>query len=367
MIKCEVPGCNREFKTKSGYASHLRAHKRKGDVTPEQARERKMRALASELSFWKKQAKRYEVEASMVDRICEVIRTAVDPLPEVKKPVAVEKEKGKRDETVVLFLSDTHIGKLTPSYNFDVFGERLEKLQISMMSIVYALRSIRPLKKLVIVFGGDIVDGESLYPGQIEKIQEHVLSQIYRSGVPEFQRFLWFCLENFEEVEIHAVRGNHGKQTGRSKWTASKSTNWDFFFYHTLKIAIGEQPRLTWNIYDKDWKAKFKIYDWGFLACHGDMIRRYYNLPHYGMSRQATRWQATYRDELKLHYFLYGHFHSSAAGWRFNQAVMFNNGSFVTDDEFAEEQLGVGSTPEQLMFGVHPEHGVSWRYVINLE
>ena len=70
---------------------------------------------------------------------------------------------------------------------------------------------------------------------------------------------------------------------------------------------------------------------------------------------------------MKLDYFIYGHFHTSVAGMRWGQIISFLNGSFVTDDEFGEEHLAVGSVPEQLLLGVHPKYGVSWRYVLALK
>lgn len=93
----------------------------------------------------------------------------------------------------------------------------------------------------------------------------------------------------------------------------------------------------------------------------------YYNLPDYGMSRQATRWANAYRDKIKLTHFMFGHFHSLNAGKRFNQIIYYGNGSFVTDDDFAEENLGIYSKPEQLLVGVHPTKGVTWRYPMHLE
>jgi len=52
---------------------------------------------------------------------------------------------------------------------------------------------------------------------------------------------------------------------------------------------------------------------------------------------------------------------------RWNDLTIFVNGSWITDDEYAEEQLGVASVPEQLLLGIHPVYGVSFRHVIKLD
>jgi hypothetical protein len=84
------------------------------------------------------------------------------------------------------------------------------------------------------------------------------------------------------------------------------------------------------------------------------------------MTRQAQRWCNAYRDKIELNYFLFSHFHSLSCGQRFNDIEIFVNGSFVTDDEYAERSMGVCSYPEQLLIGIHSEHGISWRFNLHL-
>ena len=152
----------------------------------------------------------------------------------------------------------------------------------------------------------------------------------------------------------------------RTIFPSASSTNWDLVLYKTLEALTRTQTRLKWFIAEKDWKVTFKIFDYGFLATHGDMIRSYYNLPYYGMTRQSERWSNAYRDKIKLEYFLFSHFHSLNTGQRWNDLEIFVNGSFVTDDEYAERGLGICSKPEQLLFGVHSKYGVTWRYRLSL-
>lgn len=307
----------------------------------------------------------YEKELDVVNAIVETVEASLLKLPPIQPPRVINAKESKNEEVVGLLLSDTHIGKKTVSYNPKVFVKRLRVLESAMLSIVTAHRSIRPIKKLVVVMNGDIVDAESIYPGQsVDGISLPLIDQIFKVGVPELTNFLYFCLANFEEVEVYCQRGNHGRLNA-SKWSTSKSTNWDFVLYKALEGMTKNQDRLTWHINTKEWKSTFRIFNQGFMATHGDMIKMYYNMPYYGMSRQAMRWSNTYRNKIKLTHFLFGHFHS-AGSMRFNQVWMHCNGSFVTDDVFAEEHIGVASVPEQLLFGVHPKRGVTWRYPLLL-
>lgn len=325
------------------------------------------RRLKAEIRRLKRLSNFYRKEGDLTTRIVDMVATSVEAAPMVEVPKLPPFTKSVRDETALLLLSDVHIGKKTVSYNPRVFVKRLRKLERSMMSIITAVRHERPIRKLVVAWGGDIVDAESIYPAQaVEHISIPIIDQIFTVGTPELTKFLLFCLDNFEEVECRCVRGNHGRMTGQAKWTSSKSTNWDFVVYKVLEGQTKNQPRLKWNINYKDWKSMFREQGYGFLLTHGAQIRRYYSLPFYGMTRQALRWANAYRRKMKLTYFLYGHFHS-AGMFRFNEVVVVNNGSFVTDDPFAEEYIGVASIPEQMLLGIHPEFGVSWRYALRLD
>jgi len=325
---------------------------------------RRYKALASKNL---RLVKLYEKEVDIVDKIVRVVRESIEIFPTIDLPIMYAPTEHHYEETALLLLSDIHIGKKTISYNPKVFVERLKRLQQSMMSIIAAQRSIRPVRKLIVVMNGDIVDAEAVYPSQsVDHIAIPIIDQIFTVGVPELTSFLLYCLANFEEVECICTRGNHGQQNA-AKWSSSKSTNWDFVIYKALEATTSNQPRLKWNINVKDWKSVFKIYQFGFLATHGNMIKRYYNSPYYGMTRQAERWSNAYRDKLRLDYILYSHFHSMDTGMRHNNLQIFVNGSFTTDDPYAEENIGVTSIPEQLLLGIHPTYGVTWRYPLKLK
>ena len=328
--------------------------------------EKMIKRLRAESSKYRRIIRQYENEDDLTDKIVSVVRDSIVSIPPIEIPELQIYEVSQQEEVAVLLFSDVHIGKQTTSYNHRVFIKRLEVLKKSMMSIVQAHRSIRPIKKLVIVMNGDIIDAESIYPAQaIDHISAKIIDQIFTIGLPKLTEFLLFCLANFEEVEVYCQKGNHGKLNA-SKWSSSKSTNWDFVMYKSLEAATSGQPRIKWDINTRDWKSMFRIQGHGFLACHGDMIRMYYSLPDYGMSRQALRWANAYRGKINLTHFLYSHFHSINTGKRFNNIVYYCNGSFVTDDPFAEENIGVASVPEQLFFFVHKKHGVTGRYPISL-
>lgn len=329
--------------------------------------EKEVKRIKAENRKLRKITRAYDKEILIQEKIVEVVKDSILSIPEIKIPELIVHGISENEEVAVLLMSDVHIGKKTATYNPKVFVKRLGRLRLSMMSIVQAQRSIRPIKKLVIVMNGDFADAEAIYPSQaVDFISIPIIDQIFTVGVPELVSFLGFCLESFEEVECYCQMGNHGQQNA-AKWSSSKSTNWDSVLYKVLEASTLNQPRIKWHIATKDWKSIFKILGYGFLAYHGNGIKRFYNSPFYGMTRQAERWANAYRDKLRLDYVLYSHFHSLDTGMRHNRMMIFVNGSFTTDDSYAEENIGVASIPEQLLFGVHPKFGVTWRYPLCLE
>ena len=91
------------------------------------------------------------------------------------------------------------------------------------------------------------------------------------------------------------------------------------------------------------------------------------SIPYYGIERKTRRLIAvnTIRQQA-IHYFIFAHFHSSAS-IQSTTGEVFVNGKWMTTDEYALEKLGEVSEPYQLLFGVHPKYGATWRLPIKLK
>lgn len=75
------------------------------------------------------------------------------------------------------------------------------------------------------------------------------------------------------------------------------------------------------------------------------------------------RWQGSIGD---FDYLCMGHFHNATMlDW--NGKTIFVNGTFLSDDEWTMQRLGLSSSLCQLLLGVHPKRGVSFVRRIWLE
>ena len=297
-------------------------------------------------------------EQSRTELIIDSVKEAIVPIPYINnityKPVGDKKE----EEEAVLVLSDVHVGKVTKSYNPKIFKERLDKVKNGMLRIVELLRNGYSLNTLNIILGGDIVDGEGIYPTQAMSIDQGALKQVFQTGVPEFSNMFINFLKYFKKIRIHCVRGNHG----RSGRFADETSNWDMALYEACKIATQNYKNIEWNI-SYSWENMFKIYDWKFLLIHGHQVKMAMNIPHYGVTSKGMRWQGSMGH---FDYLVMGHFHV-AQYCEWNEWEYMMNGTFSSDDEFSQEIIGLMGSTKQLFFGIHPRKGVTWRYKINLD
>lgn len=297
-------------------------------------------------------------DKSRTELIIDAVKEAIIPIEYKPSEIILPKYKGTEEEQACLVISDVHVGKVTKTYNPKVFKERLEYLTKSMCRITDILRNGYKIDVLNIMLGGDIVDGEGIYPTQAYHINQGVLKQVFQVGLPEFSNQLIFLSKYFKQINIYCTRGNHS----RSGKFADETSNWDTVFYEALKASTQNYKNIKWNI-SYEWNNRFKIYDWVFELMHGHQCRMYFHTPIYNITMKGSRWQGSHGG---FDYLIMGHFHNVVMS-QFNNWEFMLNGTFSSSDEYADEQLGLLGSTEQLFFGIHPRKKVTWRYKIKLD
>jgi predicted phosphodiesterase len=255
-------------------------------------------------------------------------------------------------EECVLLISDTHIGRITPSYNVDVFKTRIEKLKHNLIKVKETINRSYKLPVLNIFFLGDIVDGENIYPSQPYK-QDLDVDDAIDLAVEKFSDFLNFMEKRFREIRIWCVEGNHGRVGKRN----SEKTNYDRIFYKRLADRF--------PVYlSKSWYNHAEIMNHGYLLFHGDSIYSYMNIPFYGIVQRSMRLKVGGLKE-DFEVVCMGHFHNVGMLY-WNDIKILMNGTMLTDDDFSQKRLGMKSCPKYWFFGVSPERAITWSYLIDL-
>jgi len=267
----------------------------------------------------------------------------------------------RRAETPVLLLSDLHSGKETGNFNIDVLAERMETMKEGVLSILNILALSYNFEDIVINMLGDFIDGDAIYKTHThhtDKIapagrqQVKVLSYILLPIIADIQR------ETGLTVTLNGVRGNHGRVT---KFT-HESNNFDLMFYDALESEFRQNKNIKVNI-SESFCDIVEVQGHGLLLYHGAGIKMFQSIPWYGITQRVMRWKQSMDKDFAGA--MLGHFHTFG-NMRWIDTEIFMNGTAVSDDDFAMENLGMDGANRFWLFGCHPERGITWRFPIDI-
>ena len=102
--------------------------------------------------------------------------------------------------------------------------------------------------------------------------------------------------------------------------------------------------------------------------CHGDDIRSNLGVPFYGMVRRQSKLMAlnSITDSLRIRYFCMGH-HHVAASLADLDGELIVNGAWPANDQFSYNAFAGYREPCQLLHGVNPKYGITWRMLVRLK
>ena len=324
---------------------------------------------------------RLRKELRDVDRETDLFRHLKD-IVETQKPITIykssqliPKKQTKIKETAMLLLSDSHADQQILSkrvqgledYNFDVACRRAERLVDTTISHLFDNMKNYQFDHLIIAGLGDYSSGEihnlQNYSKWGNAIKSSIgIGELLACMIADFSRY-------FKQITVYSVPGNHARRSLKKDYHGAHN-NWDYLtMIHAatrLKPLIDEK-RLRFVIPDA-FSCEVDVYNYSFILNHGDDIQGWggSSLPYYGIERKTRRLIAVGAVKNKVpNYFLYGHFHTETKHQHTTGETIIN-GAWTATDEFALEKLGAYSEPSQLLFGIHPKYGISWRMPVKL-
>ena len=270
-------------------------------------------------------------------------------------------KQGKGDEEeAVLLLSDLQVGERTPTTNMKIISERMERLTQGVMKITTLHRNSIVIKKLNIFLMGDMIQSEDILTKvDLDALECVLMDQIFKGVVPMVEKLLLTLIPIFPGgIDVWCVFGNHGN-LGRMN---AITTNWDTFVYKILQAKLQNYKDIRWHIEDAKFYQMVSVMGMKFMVAHGNDIPMWLNIPLYGVTQRAMRWQGAIET---FDYLTIGHFHNpTRMSW--NNIEVLINGCFVSDDQWALRKIGLSTSPAQVFFGVHPRKGISWYYKVKL-
>jgi hypothetical protein len=287
-------------------------------------------------------------------------------MPQIKSP-SIKSAKTGTPETAVAVFADWQLGKVTPTYNSDILGRRIETYTEKLLDITQLQRADHPVDNLHVWLLGDIVEGEEIFPGQSHLIDSGLYRQVGINGPEIISTFLKTALENFKHVHVTGVIGNHGAVGGRARKQHDPETNMDRLLYKIVELIFKDEPRITFNIPDGKGERNFYAVDnignYSSLLIHGDQMPA--PTSYYGYYKKVMGWKDGAIPEHFDDVFM-GHYHQQFK-MTIGSGLLRISGSPESHNTYAQEYFSSMSRPCQHLMFIHPENGVTSEYSIWLD
>lgn len=316
--------------------------------------------------------RRSEIDTvAMIKNLEERMLTEVAARDRVKLPEIIKRQPKVTGtpESCVLLLSDLHVGQEFSladtghlnEYNHTLFKERAANLRQSVIDIYKLHSQLRSLPELRIFSLGDIVQGGNMagqwgcaYNGNIDVCEQaNIAADVIFELVSAWSNY-------FGKIVLTGIVGNHGR-AGVGKNTDKVSANWDNVCYNMLKAMFKNHKNVEIRS-SQAWWARERVQNTEFMLVHGDYLKGSISSLH----SEEQRLQSLIGGGKQFNYLCMGHFHTYQEMETSSGGIIVN-GSFVGGDIHSMHQLRCKSKPTQTLFGIHPERGKTWNYVLQLD
>lgn len=276
---------------------------------------------------------------------------------------AIHPSKGKgNSETVpVLMCSDWHCEeRVDPrsvlganEYSLEIAHRSVEHLSKTALHLINLKRAGTRIAKLVLWLGGDFITGH---------IHEENLSNCSLSPI---EAILWaedriftlirFMLDTggFEQIIVPCSCGNHARTTRKKHISQQTQTSFEWGLYNHLSRVFKDDPRVKF-VLNPGYFCLVDVFDkYRLRFHHGDSIRYRdgvggLTIP---LNKRIAKWNEGGRE---AYLDCLGHWHTFMPGRR---AIV--NGSLIGYNAFAQECGFAAETPEQTLFFIEREHGLT--------
>jgi transposase-like protein len=244
----------------------------------------------------------------------------------VTRPVykAPDRDPNLSERSIVLPIYDIQYGQLVQptdvpfgkgSYSSEIFDERLKTYVDRITMLLQDRARSTNFTELHFVLGGDLVEGDQIYPGMPWQLQKDPVRQSLDLRVKlsaAIKQLIHVAKEDLgvEAIALYAVPGNHGKVGGKRAGATPTSYSWD---YLTAALIIDDlrEEHVDLTVNESAGALLFETLGHTFLTIHGDELKGHAGIPFYGFQRLDGK--AIRLSEVIFDYGLSGHIHQPAS------------------------------------------------------
>lgn len=321
------------------------------------------RREVKELSHLLKEQKKLQARVERELGILESVGHRSEP-PKWLTKSAPAKKKGKHRATPWFMLSDLHLDEVVRheelggvnAFNRQIAELRLEKLVNNAVGVARDYWTGLSYDGIVVPFGGDNFSGD--IHDELTQTNEDTMIGSVDYWIDPLAAALLHLADEFGKVHVPVVTGNHGRTTRKPHAKHRARSNWDWMIGRALQRAFKSDPRVTFDI-PEDPDCRIAIYGQHVLLTHGDQTTGGSGIggiwpPIMRLkARKAQRYAAVGQPFDLL---IMGHWHQLVFGPDF-----IINGSLKGYDEYAASHNFGFEPPQQGMWLMTPEHGITWR------
>jgi len=326
--------------------------------------------LQEERQAMRRQIKAMSKARGLFQAIVDEMEKVVTPMEALPKFIPVASSKMCVEEHLVMHLSDGHHDQIVlPSdcgglenYNFLVSMRRAEQYVDTVLKWTQTLAPQFRFPVLTVLAYGDHTSGE---------IHSHAERSYFRNqfkncfAIGQLHALMFRDLEPyFDAINVVYVPGNHGRRSLTKNYHGAHD-NWDYLIAETARLHCSDIPSIHFTIPDS-FSINLDINGVGFCIFHGDDIRSNLGIPFYGLERRQQRIMALNQAlGTRIRYFCCGHFHRPSSLTDIDGEIVVN-GAWVATDAYAYNSFSGFSVPSQLLHGVDPKYGITWRLPVHL-
>lgn len=297
---------------------------------------------------------------SLMDRY-----TAIKPADQ-KMPVWLRPKKSSKVHhgTPVLMISDLHLDEVVDihemdslnEYNREIAEQRFKKVIDGSIDLIRTYVNGLTIDGIIVALIGDIITGT--IHAELSDTNEAPPPATIVHWVPIIASALTRLADEFGKVHVPCVDGNHDRTTMKTRAKKRAENSYAWIIYNWLADSLRLDTRITFSITTAP-EQIVDVYDTRLMLAHGDAFRSQGGVG--GLYPALLKWLLRKHNLYSQHnkdfdYALIGHWHQLLWGSDF-----IVNGSLKGYDEYARH-LGFGfERPQQALFIVTPENGITQR------
>lgn len=355
-------------------AAKKRFMARKSQTQKLEERLAKVQALATERENEIQRMRRSEGRAwERVETLEKILGRVAQLSPSEKQVptwVAPKRKTKAHMGTPVLVLSDFHLDEVVDrgemdgmnEYNREIAEARLDRVVNFTVDYLRTYTAGVTFEGIVVPMLGDIIAGA--IHEELAKTNESPMPATIVHWVPKIASALTYLADEFGRVFVPTVDGNHDRVGKHIQYKNRAEESFAWIVYHWLADSVKNDDRITFSISQSP-EHLVTIHDTTFLLAHGDGTRGGQGIGGIWppILRYVTKKQDSYSAIRKsFDYALLGHWHQLVWGPNF-----IINGSMIGYNEYARGLALRYERPQQALFLVTPENGITTRAPIFCE